>query len=204
MSTFFFSFQAHVAQNSIFFFATVSYSKKKKITTEKPVTEEKEKQTPLLGMSQPTAEDDDSVDVDVDVAATPTKIADKSVILSTALTTAGRLAATKQPRPSQSVKAVKGAKGLAKLGAKRHEKKLRDNIQGVTAAALRRLARRGGVKRLGMLVYEETRLVLKVFLSDVIREAIVYSEHANRKTVLTTDVVHALRRRGHTLYGYGN
>ena len=40
----------------------------------------------------------------------------------------------------------KGGKGLGKGGAKRHRKVLRDNIQGITKPAIRRLARRGGVK----------------------------------------------------------
>ncbi|CAC5388906.1 H3 [Mytilus coruscus] len=58
----------------------------------------------------------------------------------------------------------KGGKGLGKGGgAKRHRKVLRDNIQGITKPAIRRLARRGGVKRISGLIYEETRGVLKVF-----------------------------------------
>jgi histone H4 len=36
----------------------------------------------------------------------------------------------------------KGGKGLGKGGAKRHRKVLRDNIQGITKPAIRRLARR--------------------------------------------------------------
>ncbi|TMS32822.1 hypothetical protein L596_000623 [Steinernema carpocapsae] len=63
----------------------------------------------------------------------------------------------------------KGGKGLGKGGAKRHRKVLRDNIQGITKPAIRRLARRGGVKRISGLIYEETRGVLKVFLEGVIR-----------------------------------
>ena len=50
----------------------------------------------------------------------------------------------------------KGGKGLGKGGAKRHRKVLRDNIQGITKPAIRRLARRGGVKRISGLIYEET------------------------------------------------
>ncbi|XXG41960.1 hypothetical protein AAC387_Pa01g2321 [Persea americana] len=37
--------------------------------------------------------------------------------------------------------------------------------------AIRRLARRGGVKRISGLIYEETRGVLKIFLENVIRDA---------------------------------
>ena len=73
--------------------------------------------------------------------------------------------------------------GLGKGGAKRHRKVLRDNIQGITKPAIRRLARRGGVKRISGLIYEETRSVLKVFLENVIRDAVTYCEHAKRKTV---------------------
>jgi hypothetical protein len=57
---------------------------------------------------------------------------------------------------------LQGGKGLGKGGAKRHRKVLRDNIQGITKPAIRRLARRGGVKRISGLIYEETRGVLKV------------------------------------------
>lgn len=60
----------------------------------------------------------------------------------------------------------KGGKGLGKGGAKRHRKVLRDNIQGITKPAIRRLARRGGVKRISGLIYEETRGVLKVTLDS--------------------------------------
>lgn len=97
----------------------------------------------------------------------------------------------------------KGGKGLGKGGAKRHRKILRDNIQGITKPAIRRLARRGGVKRISGLVYEETRGFLKKFLENVIRDSVTYTEHAKRKTVTALDVVYALKRSGHTLYGFG-
>ncbi|URE48691.1 hypothetical protein MUK42_25360 [Musa troglodytarum] len=96
----------------------------------------------------------------------------------------------------------KGGKGLGKGGAKRHRKVLRDNIQGITKPAIRRLARRGGVKRISGLIYEETRGVLKIFLENVIRDAVTYTEHARRKTVTAMDVVYALKRQGRTLYGF--
>ncbi|XP_045466690.1 histone H4-like [Harmonia axyridis] len=82
----------------------------------------------------------------------------------------------------------KGGKGLGKGGAKRHRKVLRDNIQGITKPAIRRLARRGGVKRIS---------------ENVIRDAVTYTEHAKRKTVTAMDVVYALKRQGRTLYGFG-
>ena len=71
----------------------------------------------------------------------------------------------------------KGGNGLGKGGAKHHRKVLRDNIQGITKPAISCLARRGGVKRISGLIYEETRGVLKVFLENVIRDAVTYTEH---------------------------
>jgi histone H4 len=115
----------------------------------------------------------------------------------------------KQKNPATTIQMLplfgmgKGGKGLGKGGAKRHRKVLRGNMEGISRPAIRRLARRGGVKRLSGLVYEETREVLKNFLTDVIRDAITYTEHARRKTVTANDVVYALRRRGRTLYGFG-
>ncbi|XDB63269.1 PREDICTED: histone H4-like [Capra hircus] len=97
---------------------------------------------------------------------------------------------------------VKGGKGLGKGGAKRHRKVFRDNIQGIIKPAIRRLARRGGVKRISGL-YEETRGVLKVFFDNVTQDAVTYTEHAKRKTVTAMDVVYALKRQGRTLYGFG-
>lgn len=42
-----------------------------------------------------------------------------------------------------------------------------DIVPGITKPAIRRLARRGGVKRISGLIYEETRGVLKIFLENV-------------------------------------
>jgi histone H4 len=77
------------------------------------------------------------------------------------------------------------------------------SILALQKPAIRRLARRGGVKRISGLIYEETRSVLKVFLENVIRDAVTYTEHGRRKTVTAMDVVYALKRQGRTLYGFG-
>ncbi|KAK7025815.1 histone-fold-containing protein [Favolaschia claudopus] len=83
----------------------------------------------------------------------------------------------------------KGGRGLGIGGAKRHRKVLRDTIQSITKPDIRRLARRGGVKRM--------------FLENVIRDSVMYTDHAKRKTVTALDVVYALKRSGRTLYGFG-
>ena len=99
----------------------------------------------------------------------------------------------------------KGKQGLGKFGPrsnniKRNNKK--DNIDGITKPAIRRLARRGGVKRISGTVYEDTRAYLKNFLESVIKDAVIITEHSKRKTVSSTDIVYALKRQGRTLYGF--
>ena len=83
----------------------------------------------------------------------------------------------------------KGSSGLGKGGSRRHRRVLRDCVQGITKPSVRRLARRGGVKRLSGLIYEETRGTLVTFLKNIVRDAITYTEHAKRKTVTSLDVV---------------
>ncbi|KAG2653089.1 hypothetical protein PVAP13_1NG426795 [Panicum virgatum] len=61
----------------------------------------------------------------------------------------------------------------------------------------------GGMKRIFGIIYEETRRVLKIFLENVIRDAVTYTENARRKTVTVMDVVYTLKRQGRTLYGFG-
>ncbi len=104
----------------------------------------------------------------------------------------------KQPFPNGR------GKGLGKGTPMRHRKVLRDNIMGITKPAVRRLARRGGVKRISGLIVDETRSVLRNFLDDVIGKAVTYTEHARRKTVTTMDIVLALKKSDFkvNLYGY--
>ena len=97
----------------------------------------------------------------------------------------------------------KGGKSYRKIGAKRLKKSTKEVILGITKLAIRRLARRGGVKRISALIYDETRNVLRVFLENVVRDAVTYTEHARRKTVTAMDVVYALKRQGRSLYGFG-
>lgn len=99
-------------------------------------------------------------------------------------------------------KAGKG-KSIGVVGAKRHQKVLRQNILGITKPAIRRLARRGGVKRLGGLIYDSTRESLRVMLVDTLRQAVNYTSYAQRKTVTAMDIVYALKKKGMQLYGFG-
>ena len=54
------------------------------------------------------------------------------------------------------------------------------------------------------LTYEETRSVLKLFLENVVCDAVTYTEHPKRKIVTALDFVYTLKRQGRTLYGFGD
>jgi len=84
----------------------------------------------------------------------------------------------------------------------RRKRPLRDNIQGITKPAIRRLARRGGVKRISTKVYPVTRDVLTSFLGDIIKDAVTYMQYSKRKTITVDDVCYGLKRNGKTLYGF--
>ena len=92
------------------------------------------------------------------------------------------------------------AKGASQT--RRMKKLLKGNINGVTKGSIRRLSRRGGVKRISGLIYEEVRGVLKGFVDQVVRDSVSFTENGRRKTVTALDVVYALKNRGRMLYGY--
>lgn len=81
-------------------------------------------------------------------------------------------------------------------GARRHRKILRDNIAGITKPALLRVLRRAGVKRVSGLMYEELRGVLKVWMENIVRDTVIFTEHARRKTVQLQDLEAALSNNG--------
>ena len=82
---------------------------------------------------------------------------------------------------------------------------LRDTHVGISKGDIRRLARRGGVRRIRwndeLLI--RVRLALKEFVRRVLKSAITYTEHSRRWTVSQMDVVCGLKREGITVYGIG-
>lgn len=85
---------------------------------------------------------------------------------------------------------------INKSSAVRHRKILRDNIQGLTKPAMLRLAHRAGVKRMSRVAYEEIRGSTRVFLEDIVKNAITYTDHNKRKTVNRADVMASLKDHG--------
>ena len=85
---------------------------------------------------------------------------------------------------------------MSTKGSKKVRKVIRDSIQGITEPAIRRVLRRAGVKRISSLVYEEIRGVLKVWLENIIKDMVAFTEHARRQTVLHADLEAALDVNG--------
>lgn len=49
-------------------------------------------------------------------------------------------------------------------------------LEGITKPAIRRLARRGGVKRISKPIYDEVRQELRIFLETTLRDATTYDK----------------------------
>ncbi|KAJ7176223.1 histone H4 [Mycena crocata] len=95
-------------------------------------------------------------------------------------------------------------RGISKGGRFRHCRRLRPvSLDGVTKPALRRLARRGGVKRALNPMYPDVRSAVKRYLEGLVRDTVLHTESRWSSTVSSADVVHAMRRSGKSLYGYG-
>ncbi|KAH0367894.1 hypothetical protein KCU65_g4345, partial [Aureobasidium melanogenum] len=113
-----------------------------------------------------------------------------------------RLSGTAHPAGMGKTGTGVGGKGLGKSTAKRHRKILRDNIQGITKGSIRRLARRGGVKRISATIYDEVRYALKDRLKTLLQDICAILECTARKTVTVPDVVFVLNRHGTPIYGF--
>ncbi|GAB4821183.1 hypothetical protein N2152v2_008229 [Parachlorella kessleri] len=93
--------------------------------------------------------------------------------------------------------------GIGRGGLKRHRKMLKDSIHSaLSKPAVKRLARRAGVKRISGGVVEEVQSVLRSWLSIVVPRATTYAEHARRMTVTLNDMLLSLKASGITLWGF--
>ncbi|XP_035219103.1 uncharacterized protein LOC118192285 [Stegodyphus dumicola] len=78
-----------------------------------------------------------------------------------------------------------------------------NTLKKISKGEIRKLARRGGVKRISEGIYELVRSILKIYLSNLIHDSILYANHCKRNTINASDVVFAMQKRSKTLYGFG-
>jgi len=96
-----------------------------------------------------------------------------------------------------------GGRGLGGKGSgRRHRKIVKDTIRGITKNDIRRLARRGGVKRISGQIYEDVRAAMVDRLTTLLRDCTTYVDHRGAKTVTVTDVIFSLKRMGTPIYGF--
>jgi histone H4 len=93
------------------------------------------------------------------------------------------------PRPTTGGKCPRKAYPVWK--PKRYQKVRKTTI--LSNNEIRRLARRGGVKRISSLVYDIGRDALKTFLQEVLGVSVRVCEHSKRKTITVNDIVYGLR-----------
>ncbi|KAJ3120624.1 Core component of nucleosome [Nowakowskiella sp. JEL0407] len=96
----------------------------------------------------------------------------------------------------------KSGKYLQKIRGNTRRKIARENMLGITKPAIRRLARRGGVKRISGGIYREVRDALFKYLHTVIKDAVIYAGNERKQTLTPIHVVYALKRQGCRLYGF--
>lgn len=75
-----------------------------------------------------------------------------------------------------------------------------DVWKGITDAAIRKLHRRGGCRRMNGEMYEEARNLIKAYMEKFMQDAITYTDHSGRHTIAVMDVVYALKRDGKQFY----
>lgn len=81
-------------------------------------------------------------------------------------------------------------------GVQKHRKILRDNIQGITKPALQRLCHRAGVKRISDDIYEVLRVNIKLYMEEILRKVVIFTEREQRRTVKVKDLEAALNIMG--------
>lgn len=115
--------------------------------------------------------------------------------------------------PSPSVPNIRAAKPSKQMIKSQHKKLMRQQKSSqllrritprkkgvVSKGAIKRIARRSGVKRLSSNIVNDSTSALKSFMTQVIKDAILYTELGKRKTVTNTDILMALKRNSATLY----
>ena len=91
--------------------------------------------------------------------------------------------------------------------AKKYKNEIHTKIHKMNSHEFRSLARRGGIKRIKGLNYDdnvnvnEIERILDEFLKTIIHETVTNMVNAKRKTVIASDVINALKSQFTHLFG---
>lgn len=81
--------------------------------------------------------------------------------------------------------------------------RIRDSIQGVTNPAIHRMALKAGVKKISSECYDEVRAYVEYLVKETVKESLVYTKSAGRKTIMSKDIINAIESQGHH-YAFSN
>lgn len=95
----------------------------------------------------------------------------------------------------------KGAKSAKGGAAKRHRKQT-VSTHKISGPAIRRLARRAGVTRVGSGCFPEVNAAAESYLADLLDCCRAYCTHSKRKTINCMDVIYSLKRFGTKYMGF--
>lgn len=80
---------------------------------------------------------------------------------------------------------------------------IKKNGNHIPTSDIKRLARRGGLKKISKPVVEKVRMILKIFLENVIRDVLVYvTKEKERRSVTERDVMLAISEQADFLYDF--
>lgn len=82
--------------------------------------------------------------------------------------------------------------GRAKEGVMKHRKIYRDNIHGITKPAIKRLARRGGVKTFSGSVVADIKGLIWSRMNEVLTQAYIVTKSRGAKTINVDDVTYGI------------
>jgi len=152
------------------------------------------------GLAESTSTDSNTSAATTTTVATAPAVPKKGRRKATDMNAAAKRKASTGKRASKVVK-IDGP--VAKRHQKQVTSELDQNLGRITDPAMRRMARRGGCKRINSDVYVTGRNIMKERLMLVLRFASIIANHARRKTVTRQDIVLALRRLNEKVCGYG-
>jgi histone H3/H4 len=82
----------------------------------------------------------------------------------------------------------------------RERESKQDARVGITPSSVRRIARRAGVAKINMDVYEPVMQLYDAFVGTLVHEMCVHARHARHPEIALEDARAALRERGITIY----
>lgn len=87
--------------------------------------------------------------------------------------------------------------------SKRHQRENgeKDPLDKIKIAQIRRIARKAGIKRLNRHVGLKSRVLLREYYTDIVRDATIYMQYFGNKRIHDFHVRLALDLNGRKLYG---